>query len=54
MARRTAKQTAAATAFVGEAQRILDRARVAGEVTVIDIYTRELAIRKSIIAQEGY
>lgn len=54
MARKTAKQIAAANEFVGEAQRILDRARADGNATVVDIYTREVAIRKGIIAKESY
>jgi hypothetical protein len=50
----TAKQIAAAAEYVAEAQRILDRAIEAGNDTLIDVYTREVAIRKNIIRKEGY
>lgn len=47
----TKKYKEAVDAYFAEAQDILDRAIAAGDETVIDIYTREVTIRKSIIAR---
>lgn len=48
---RNAKYAAAAAEFVAEAQRILDRVTAEGNACLIDVYTREVAIRKRIIAK---